>query len=98
VTRPPTDPGPLATALPNALSVALRACRIKRGLSQEVLAARAGVDRTYVQKIEKATKHPSFATVAQILVALDVSWAELGSAIDVELQRQRDRLLSYDPP
>jgi transcriptional regulator with XRE-family HTH domain len=83
VTRSPLDPGPLATAL----ATVLRARRIRRGLSQEALAARAGIDRTYVQKIEKATKQPSFVTVGQILVALDVSWAELGMAIDAELQR-----------
>jgi transcriptional regulator with XRE-family HTH domain len=86
VTRSPTHPGPLAAAL--------RACRITQGLSQEALAARAGVDRTYVQKIEKATKQPSFATVGRILVALGLSWAELGATIDAEQQR----LLSQDPP
>jgi hypothetical protein len=52
------------------------------------------VDRTYVQKIEKATKHPSFVTVGRILAALDLTWAELGTAIDTEIQR----LLSKDPP
>jgi len=52
------------------------------------------VDRTYVQKIEKATKQPSFDTVARILAALGLTWAELGTAIDVEIQR----LLSKDPP
>jgi hypothetical protein len=47
-----------------------------------------------VQKIEKATKQPSFDTVARILAALGLTWAELGTAIDVEIQR----LLSKDPP
>jgi transcriptional regulator with XRE-family HTH domain len=74
-----------------ALAAALRAWRLQRGLSQEALAARAGIDRTYVQKIEKATKHPSFITVAQILIALGVSWAELGTAIDAELGRLSSR-------
>jgi transcriptional regulator with XRE-family HTH domain len=81
VTRPPLDPAPLA--------IALRACRLRSGLSQEGLAARAGVDRTYVQKIEKATKHPSFTTVARILDALGVSWADFGAMVDSELQRGR---------
>jgi transcriptional regulator with XRE-family HTH domain len=83
VTRSPANPGLLATAL----GAALRAWRLRRGLSQEALAARAGIDRTYVQKIEKATKQPSFVTVGQILVALDISWAELGSTVDAELRR-----------
>jgi transcriptional regulator with XRE-family HTH domain len=81
VTRSPLDPGPLATAL--------RVCRVRRGLSQEALAARAGVDRTYVQKIEKATKHPSFSTVARILDALGIPWAEFGAIVDAEIERRR---------
>ena len=82
MTRSPLDPGPLATAL--------RICRLRRGLSQEALAARAGVDRTYVQKIEKATKHPSFATVARILDALDIRWAEFGAIVDTMVDATRD--------
>jgi transcriptional regulator with XRE-family HTH domain len=81
VTRSPIDSGPLAAAV--------RICRLRRGLSQEAVAARAGVDRTYVQKIEKATKHPSFATVALLLDALDVRWAEFGAIVDLEMQRRR---------
>jgi len=48
----------------------LRAAREKLGLSQEELAERAGVDRTYVSILERGLKSPTLETLEKICGAL----------------------------
>jgi transcriptional regulator with XRE-family HTH domain len=65
-----------------ALPAVLRRLREARGLSQEATAAAAGVALNTYSRIETAQSSPSWPTVRQIAVALDVTMAELGAAID----------------
>jgi len=51
--------------------------RLARGLSQEELAFRAGVHRTYLGSIERGERNPALKNIAAIADALDVSLAEL---------------------
>jgi len=46
--------------------------RVARGLSQEELAARAGVHRTYVGMIERAEKNITLANIEKFAKALGV--------------------------
>lgn len=46
--------------------------RIKRHLSQEALAARAGVHRTYIGMIERAEKNITLENIEKIAKALSV--------------------------
>lgn len=64
------------------LGSALRQLRRDRGLSQDRLANRAGVDRAYVGGIERAERHPTWEVVERLLAVLDVSWEEFGRALD----------------
>ena len=45
--------------------------------SQEVLADRASLNRTYLGEVERGVAVPSLATVAKIATALNLSAAEL---------------------
>jgi transcriptional regulator with XRE-family HTH domain len=69
---------------PSAPSIGsvLRELRTRRGLSQEELAAKAKMHRNYVGGIERGEKSPTFKSVGRILAVLDVSWSELGNALD----------------
>jgi transcriptional regulator with XRE-family HTH domain len=44
--------------------------RLRRNLSQEELAARAGVHRTYIGMIERAEKNITLENIEKIIVAL----------------------------
>jgi len=55
----------------------VRELRLARGLSQEELAFRAGVHRTYLGSIERGERNPALKNIAAIADALDVSLAEL---------------------
>jgi transcriptional regulator with XRE-family HTH domain len=56
---------------------AVRSLREDRGWSQEQLAARAALNRSYMGEIERATAMPSLATAAKLAHALDVSLSTL---------------------
>ena len=51
----------------------LKAIRTSRKFSQEELAHRAGIDRTYVSIIELGQKSPTLDVVVQLCTALGVS-------------------------
>jgi transcriptional regulator with XRE-family HTH domain len=55
----------------------IRRLRVDRGLSQEALAVDAGIDRTYVSRLERALENPSVAVLEKIAVALKASIPEL---------------------
>jgi transcriptional regulator with XRE-family HTH domain len=55
----------------------LRRLRVKRVLSQESLAVDAGVDRSYVGRIERGVENPTVETLDRLAKALEVPTAEL---------------------
>lgn len=57
----------------------LRAYRRSRGLTQEELAERADLDRTYPSLLERGLRSPSLLMVFQIAEALGIDPAELVS-------------------
>lgn len=59
------------------LAANLRTARKQRGLSQEGLAERAGLHRTYVGGIERGERNVSIDNIEKIARALDLDIAEL---------------------
>ncbi len=55
----------------------LRELRQRAGLSQEDLAYRAGLHRTYVSDVERGTRNVSLVTVARLAAALRLNASEL---------------------
>jgi transcriptional regulator with XRE-family HTH domain len=55
----------------------LRRLRVKHALSQEALAVDAGVDRSYVGRIERGVENPTVETLDRLASALEVAVAEL---------------------
>lgn len=54
----------------------VRSERLRLGLSQEELADRAGVHRTYIGMIERAEKNITLENIERIAKALNISIAE----------------------
>jgi transcriptional regulator with XRE-family HTH domain len=55
----------------------LKAARLARGLSQEELAFRAGIDRTYISSLERSVYNASIDVVDRLAVVLEVEASEL---------------------
>lgn len=67
---------------------AIRNCRKKKGISQEVLSGLAGLDRTHYSKIERGLRSPSIDTLFKIAHALDMKPHELMLEIEQSVQSQ----------
>lgn len=68
---PPTHPQ--ARRQIKALGSRLRAARLRRGMSQDMLAERVGVSRQTVSKLEAGDPSISLATTLRVLAALGLS-------------------------
>lgn len=60
-----------------ALGAAIKQVRLGRGLSQEQLALSAGVDCSYLGRVERGDNNPAALTLVKSAAALNVSVAEL---------------------
>lgn len=56
---------------------AIRVLRDKAGISQEELAARAELDRTYVSGIERGARNPSVKSLQRVANGLEVGLDEV---------------------
>ncbi|HAF23038.1 MAG TPA: XRE family transcriptional regulator [Blastocatellia bacterium] len=63
--------------LRRALAENLKGIRRKHGLSQEALAAKCGLHRTYVGSVERGERNVSLSTLATLGAALGISVPEL---------------------
>ncbi len=64
-----------------AFGRSVRKQREARGFSQEVLAERADLDRTYISDIERGTRNPGIKNVFRIARALGISLSQLTNGI-----------------
>ena len=67
----------------------LRRYRSDRSISQEELAFQAGVDRTFVSRLERGIRQPTITTLIGLGQALGVSAAELVQETEKEYLRQQ---------
>jgi transcriptional regulator with XRE-family HTH domain len=71
--------GAVATELDltDLLGAAIRERRIFLRISQEELAVRSGLHRTYLSDVERGARNPSIKTIEKIAQALDVPVVKL---------------------
>lgn len=70
------DPGPTRDLIA-AFGLAVRRARTELGMSQEQLAARSGLDRTYVSGLERGKRNPTLSTQQRLAGALGLRVADL---------------------
>jgi transcriptional regulator with XRE-family HTH domain len=59
------------------LATNLRRLRLDRGMSQEALAERAGIHRTYLGSVERAERNVAIDNICRLAWALGVELADL---------------------
>ncbi len=70
----------LPSTLVQTFASNLKRLRVKARLSQEELALRSGLDRTYISGCERGVRNPSLVSVEKIAEALGVSVSEFFEA------------------
>jgi transcriptional regulator with XRE-family HTH domain len=60
----------------------VRKFREAKGLSQETLAEKADLDRTYISDIERGTRNPGIKNVAKLAKALGIATAKLVEGVE----------------
>lgn len=60
----------LSKQLPQHFGEAVRAAREELGISQEELASRCGLHRTYLAGVERGTRNPSLKSIGKIAIGL----------------------------
>jgi len=64
-----------------AFGQSVRKHRDAKGFSQEVLAEKADLDRTYISDIERGMRNPGIKNVVRIAKALGISLSQLTNGI-----------------
>jgi transcriptional regulator with XRE-family HTH domain len=64
---------------PNKFGNAVRKARTAAGLTQEDLADRSGLDRSYIGGVERGERNPTLSVIEKIADGLGISLAELFS-------------------
>ena len=70
-------PTPPRTRVLAAFGGAVRRLRSERGWSQEELADRVGIDRTYMGGVERGERNLGLVNIARIAAALEISLTQL---------------------
>ncbi|MEO6244342.1 MAG: response regulator [Opitutaceae bacterium] len=76
VSKPRDLPG-LTTSLQTALGLVVRTRRLRLGISQEQLAERSDLHRTYVTDVERGARNISLRSIANLAAALEISLGDL---------------------
>ena len=67
-----------------AFGLVIRDLRIKKNLSQEAFADLAGVDRSYMGRIERGEKNITLAKIYEVCGALGMTPAQVFQRIDIK--------------
>lgn len=90
----------MATDIKNRFGTAVRSRRKRLGISQQELAGRAGLHRTYVADIERGARNLSLANIEKLAKALEISiptlFAHDEAAGKLDGHKLRDILLVED--
>lgn len=62
----------------------VRRARQEQGISQEELAAQAGLHRTYISPLERGLRNPSLSVITQLADALKTPPSHLVATFDAE--------------
>lgn len=73
---------------------AVRRSREQYGWSQEVLADRAGLNRSFLGEIERGSSVPSLATISKIALALNMNMSTLLARCEQSLHGQSPQTAS----
>jgi transcriptional regulator with XRE-family HTH domain len=70
-----------------SLGRTIRVLRVRHSLSQEALAERTDLDRSYLGDVERGERNPSYAMLIRIAAAFDLKGSEFLALVEAESQQ-----------
>lgn len=74
-----------------AFGCLVRRHREKLGISQEELAMRSDLDRTYISGIERGVRNPSLTALVKLANGIDINLSSLFEGLEVEITLQDEK-------
>lgn len=74
--------------IPELFGEVLRSFRTARDISQEELAFRAGVDRTFISRLERGIRQPTITTLIGLAAAMEITAGELVAETEARYQHR----------
>ena len=68
------------------IGLRIKELRTSLGLSQEKLALKAEIDRTYLAGVEQGKRNPSIKSLEKIIDALEVNFSEFSRICNVDYE------------
>ncbi|WP_326430370.1 helix-turn-helix transcriptional regulator (plasmid) [Stutzerimonas frequens] len=78
-----------------AFGRSVRALRLQQGKTQEMLGLEAGLDRTYISKLELGQSSPTLDSIFMLCDALHCTFTELAASTDSMMKALNE---ADDPP
>jgi len=78
-------------SIKQAVASSLRLLRNEAGLSQEQLARKSGIDRTYISGVERSVRNITLDSLEGLIDALGVTSEEFIRRLQVELVNKKSR-------
>lgn len=78
----------MAKVLIDGVAATIKALRVARQLSQEELADKAGLDRTYISGVERGVRNITLDSLELIIAALDVEVSVFLSVLNEKITQQ----------
>ena len=72
--------------------VVIKKIRLERGLTQEMLASRSGLERTFISMLERGIKQPSLKTISSLAHAVGLKNYELLHLVEHEIHQASSEL------
>lgn len=66
------------------IGLRIKELRKAKGLSQEQLALKAEIDRTYMASVENGKRNIAIVNIEKIIVALDTTFKDFFSVLDIK--------------
>jgi transcriptional regulator with XRE-family HTH domain len=76
----------MSLSLEEAFGQILKELRKEKGLSQEELAHKSGLDRTFISLLERGKRQPSLGTITSIAGVLELPASDFVKKVEIALK------------
>ncbi len=85
----------MSNNIEDLIPLLIRRIRTEKNFSQEELALKSGLDRTYISGVERGVRNITLKSLSKILIALDIDTLKFTKELDFQCQND-NKLTTYN--